>query len=115
MTECFCTDRCIQRFGYKRNPNGKIYTGRFDLVDKGDRFEIWSLGVAERYQNKGYGTKMLTEFLAQFNSDKPLVLYVYKVNETAIRLYKKVGFVIVGDCPFASYAYTMKYKGVKGK
>lgn len=109
MTECYCTDGRIQSFGYKRNPKGKTYTGQFDLVDKDNRFEIWSLYVKERYQNKGYGTRMLTEFLSQFKSDKPLFLYVYKTNKIAIRLYEKVGFTIIGECSFAPYAYTMQY------
>lgn len=107
MTECFCTDGRIQSFGYKRNPNGKIYTGQFDLHDRGNKFEIWNLEVGKRFRNKGYGTQMLTEFLSQFKSDKPLFLYVYKTNEIAIKLYEKVGFTIVGD--FSTDAYTMKY------
>ena len=65
--------------------------------------------VTKRFRNKGYGTQMLTEFLSQFKSEKPLVLYVYKTNEIAIKLYEKVGFVIIGDCPFTITAYTMQY------
>jgi ribosomal protein S18 acetylase RimI-like enzyme len=109
MTECYYANGYRQSFGFKRNPKGKIYIGKFDLFDDGDRFEIWSLGITDRYQNKGYGTQMLTEFLSQFKSDKPLYLHVYKTNEIAIRLYEKVGFTIIGECSFAPYAYTMKY------
>lgn len=109
MTECYCTEGHIQSFGYKRNPKGKIYTGQFDLYDRSDRFEIWSLQVCKRFRNKGYGTQMLTEFLSQLKSDKPLYLYVHKTNEIAIRLYEKVGFTIIGECSFAPYAYTMQY------
>ena len=109
MTECYCTEGHMQSFGYKRNPNGKIYTGQFDLHDKGDKFEIWSLKVNERFRNKGYGTQMLTEFISQFSFEKPLVLYVWKTNEIAIKLYEKVGFKIIGECKFASYAYEMQY------
>lgn len=109
MTECLCANKYTQSFGYKHNPNGKIYTGRFDLYDRGDRLEIWSLEIGKRFRNKGHGTQMLTEFLSQFNSDKPLFLYVNKTNEIAIKLYEKVGFTIVGD--FSTNAYTMKYNG----
>ena len=111
MTECYHNSGWKKSFGFKHNPKGKRYIGQFDLFEHGDRFEIWSLGIRERYQNKGYGTQMLTEFLAQFKSDKPLYLYVYKTNEIAIKLYEKVGFVIVDDYPYGSYAYTMQYKG----
>ena len=109
MTECYSRTKTVYDYGYKRNPKGKIYTGYFSLVERSDRFEIWSLKVKERFCNKGYGTQMLTEFLSQFKSDKPLFLYVYKDNAIAIRLYEKVGFKIIGECSFASYAYTMQY------
>jgi len=109
MTECYWSGGCTQCFGYKRNPKGKTYTGQFDLKERSDKFEIWSLKVIRRYRNKGYGTQMLTEFLSQFKPDKPLVLYVYKTNEIAIKLYEKVGFKITGDCYFTSEAYTMQY------
>ena len=114
MTERYYTDKYLQSFGYKRNKDNKTYAGSFDLrVGDGYR-SIWSLKVYPRYRRKGYATRMLTEFLQQFNSDEPLYLYVYKTNEIAIRLYKKVGFVIIGDCHFDSDAYTMQYVKQKG-
>ena len=109
MTECFQDYGHSKLFGYKRNANGRHYLGRFTLKETDDKFEIWALGVAEEYRHKGYATHMLTEFLSQFKSEKPLVLYVYKANKIAIRLYKKVGFTIVGQCYFTSKAYTMQY------
>lgn len=86
-----------RKINYKRKANNKTYAGHFDLNDKGDRYEIWSLEVSPRYRNKGYATQMLTEFISQFKFDKPLILYVYKWNEIAIRLYESVGFVITGE------------------
>lgn len=109
MTECYGNYGYKQCFGYKRNPKGKIYTGQFVLIDAGSKFEIWSLKIMERYRNKGYGTQMLTEFISQFSFEKPLVLYVWKTNEIAIKLYEKVGFKIIGECKFAPYAYEMQY------
>jgi len=110
MTECFMAYRNVQTFGFKRNPLGERYTAKFDLVERDDKFEIWSLGVMERYRRKGYATQMLTEFLSQFKSDKPLALYVVKANEPAIRLYEKVGFSIVGDYEkYPSFAYEMQF------
>ena len=113
MTECFMAYRNVQTFGFKRNPLGKQYTAKFDLVERDDKFEIWSLGVVERYRRKGYATQMLMEFLSQFKSGKPLSLYVVKTNEIAIRLYEKVGFSIVGDYKYGSYAYEMQFGGRK--
>lgn len=113
MTECYLQNDNVQTFGFKRNPLGKIHTGRFDLIERDDKFEIWSLSVVERYRRKGYATQMLREFLSQFKSSKPLSLYVVKTNEIAIRLYEKVGFSIVGDYKYGSYAYEMQFGGRK--
>ncbi len=100
-------------FGYKRKPTNKTYPAGFVLKEMEGRFEIWDLRVVERYRNKGYATRMLTEFLSTFQCTKPLVLYVRKVNEIAIHLYEKVGFVITGECDFNKNAYTMLYEGGK--
>ena len=93
---------------YKRKESNKTYAGQFDLNDNGDRYEIWSLSIKPRYKNKGYATQMLTEFISQFKFDKPLVLYVYKWNEIAIRLYEKVGFIIIGEYADGE-AYKMQF------
>ena len=101
-------------------PNKKIYNfrpnhdrrrnfGEFQVWDRYDRNEIWSLKIIEPERGKGYGTQMLSEFLQQWKSDKPLYLYVNKANEIAIRLYEKVGFIIVGD--YSRGAYAMQYMG----
>lgn len=109
MTECYYTGGNLQSFGYKRNKKNKTYAGAFDLRERADKFEIWSLKIYPRYRRKGYATRMLTEFLSQFKSDKPLSLYVYKANEIAIHLYEKVGFTIVSNCFFDASAYEMQY------
>ena len=100
---------CGYKKQYKFRPNHdkrKNY-GSFELYEYGNAYAIWSLSIIEEQRGKGYGAQMLTEFLEKFNANKPLFLYVNKANEIAIRLYKKVGFAIVGD--YSSYAYTMKY------
>ena len=110
MTECFYDNHHIQTFGYKRNKRGVYYLGRFDLKETKDKFEIWALGVPAKYRRKGYATRMLREFIAQFKFEKPLVLYVLKGNKIAIHLYEKVGFAIVGECNFNKGAYEMQYQ-----
>jgi ribosomal protein S18 acetylase RimI-like enzyme len=95
-----------KRYQFIPNDTNNI-CGSFDLRYLGDRYEIWSFGIFGDYRNKGYGTQMLTEFLQQFNDTKPLYLYVYKKNEIAIRLYKKVGFAIVGNT--SENIYEMQY------
>lgn len=110
MVECLGDWYTSKYFGYKRSNRGKKYIGHFSVKELHDRYEIWGLSIQGAYRNKGYGTRMLKEFLSQFKSDKPLVLYVYKTNEPAIKLYQKVGFTITGDCYFTSDAYKMEVK-----
>ena len=102
-------DGHCQKILYKPNNNSDD-VGSFKLYRKKDRYEIWSLSVDIAHRQKGYATQMLTEFLSIFKSKKPLVLYVYKDNEIAIRLYKKVGFVIVNES--AKYIYQMQYNAI---
>lgn len=111
MTECFQDYGNAKLFGYKQNANEQRYLGQFTLKETDDKFEIWSLGVVGEYRRKGYATRMLTEFLSRFKSEKPLVLYVYKSHKVAIHLYEKVGFAIVGERNSDSDIYIMQWKG----
>lgn len=96
-----------KRYQFHPNHDKRRVYGWFELYELNSKYEIWALSIIGEQRNKGYGTQMLKEFLEQFKADKPLYLYVYKTNEIAIRLYKKVGFVIVGD--YGNNAYTMQY------
>lgn len=95
---------------YKKSENGHRIS-YFKLCENDDNFTIWCLGTTPRYRNKGNAKQMLREFIEQFDFSKPLILYVRKENEIAIRLYEKVGFKIVGDYPYGDYAYKMQYCG----
>ena len=110
MTTCVEENGRCKYFNYKRNSRGKRRLGGFTLVETKDKFEIWNLCVEKQYQRKGYATRMLKEFIAQFKANKPLVLYVYKSNKVAIHLYENVGFEIIGKCNFEPRAYEMLHK-----
>ncbi len=99
------------RYCYRISPKSKRNIGYFELWSYPNKNEIWSLRIIESQHNKGYGTRMLQEFLNDYKENKPLYLYVYKDNEIAIKLYEKVGFVIVGE--YSKYAWTMQYMGTK--
>ena len=109
MIERIIYGKKLQAVLFKSKPNETINIGKFDLHTCDDRYEIWSLGIIGEHRRKGYATQMLTEFIQQFQHDKPLVLYVYKTNEAAINLYKKVGFEIVGEWSHQPNAYIMQY------
>ena len=115
MTECIKHYGRTQEFRYKPNANYNYYLGRFTLKERDNKFEIWGLSIMGEHRCKGYATRMLTEFLSQFKSDKPLSLYVYKANEIAIHLYEKVGFTIVSNCFFDASAYEMQYTKTERK
>ena len=102
-------DNCVI-YRFKAKPTNKVIIGNFEVKDRDDHYAIWNLSIFGGYRNKGYGTQMLTEFLAEFKHDKPVVLYVYKENTVAIRLYEKVGFVISRECSFTCDAWEMRYE-----
>jgi len=61
----------------------------------------FGMGVSARYTRKGVGTKLLTAALELTDSwlmIKRIELQVYSDNEPAIKLYKKFGFKVEGEC-----------------
>ena len=66
--------------------------GFYNGKDKdSNTFEIGNICVKPEYQNKGIGTAVLKEIIFE-NKDKNIRLQVFKTNEKAINLYKKMGF-----------------------
>ena len=58
--------------------------------------EVDDLIVNKKYQNKGYGKKLLLfamNLIRKSNND-PITLHVAKWNENALKLYTNIGFVI---------------------
>lgn len=66
--------------------------GFYNGKDKdNDTFEIGNICVKPEYQNKGIGTAVLKEILFEHKGQN-IKLQVFKINEKAIKLYKKMGF-----------------------
>ncbi len=63
-----------------------------------DRAEIIDVIIDEKYRNKGYGKKLVSEVidLAFSNNCNNITLEVSTLNKVAIKLYKNMGFEIVG-------------------
>lgn len=80
----------------------KDFIGRC-LVRKGkhngvDVWALWNFRIFDEFQRKGYATLMLKRIINKYkNQTEPLVLFVHKENEIAIRLYEKLGFKIIED------------------
>ncbi len=54
-------------------------------------YEIGNICVKSEYQNRGIGTAVLNEILFE-HKGQDIKLQVFKINENAIKLYKKLGF-----------------------
>ena len=59
--------------------------------------------IEEEYRNMGIGTSIINNILSM---EKVVCLWVYKLNEKAIKLYKRLGFEIIED---TKTRYFMKY------
>ena len=71
--------------------------GHFPFHKKRKYIVLDNIVIDEKYRNNGYGEKLLNyiiEYAKNGNYDD-IVLYVYKFNENAIKLYEKKGFKIL--------------------
>ena len=59
--------------------------------------------IEEEYRNLGIGTCIINKILS---TEEVVCLWVYKLNEKAIKLYKRLGFEIIED---TKTRYFMKY------
>jgi ribosomal protein S18 acetylase RimI-like enzyme len=60
------------------------------------KLDMTRLGVVREARGRGVGTRLLHAVVAL---RKPIVLTVFKTNHSAIRLYRRFGFEIVGHLP----------------
>ena len=64
------------------------------LTKKDDGKLLDEIYLEEEYRNKGIGTEIIKDIL---NNNDIVYLWVYKENERAISLYKKLGFIIIEE------------------
>ena len=75
------------------------------LTNKDDGILLDEIYLEEEYRNKGIGSSLIKDVL--YNNDI-VYLWVYKANEKAISLYKRLGFNVIEE---TETRYYMKYKG----
>ena len=73
------------------------------LTNKDDGKLLDEIYLEEEYRNKGIGTDIIKDIL---NNNDIVYLWVYKENEKAISLYRKLGFNIIEE---TESRYYMKY------
>jgi len=80
------------------NKNTKEIFGSSWMTFDGRRIHLHHIGVKPTYQNQGFG-KLLTKESLKFAKEKgyQIKLEVHQSNKKAIEIYKKLGFVFLGD------------------
>jgi len=66
----------------------------FIKTNKREKGFISPLWVSKKYRNRGVGKKLLKDAIDKYNA---IDLVVKKNNKIAFNLYKKYGFVVIGD------------------
>ena len=96
---------------YYSHKNGQTFieemVGFYNWKDTNDNiFEIGNICVKTEYQNKGIGTTVLKEIIFEYK-EQNIKLQVFKTNERAVKLYKKMGFEKIEE---TEIHYIMKLK-----
>jgi ribosomal-protein-alanine N-acetyltransferase len=80
---------------------GRIIAGYAVTSVRGERAELLSIAVAERFRGKGVAARLLTYTLRRLDRAEigVMVLMVRRSNEGAIRLYRRFGFVRTHTVP----------------
>ncbi len=78
--------------------NSKEIFGSSWMTFDGRRIHLHHIGVRPAYQNQGFG-KILTKESLKFAQEKgyQIKLEVHQTNKKAIEIYKKLGFIFLGD------------------
>lgn len=67
----------------------------------GERMELDDLYILPEYRGRGIGTAVMEKCCAE--TEKPVYLYVFRRNEGAVRLYRRLGFEIVQEVGSSRY------------
>lgn len=89
---------------YKIITVDNLKVGCLLVEKKEDGVILDEIYIDEEYRNKGIGTNIIKKVLMDNNK---VFLWVYKLNNNAISLYKKLGFYIIEE---TESRYYMEYK-----
>jgi GNAT superfamily N-acetyltransferase len=77
--------------------------GCIELIESSDEFDLNKLYILPDYQNRGIGTRLMSEFIAVARGkQKPIRLSVLAVNP-ARRFYERLGFHLTRSTPERNY------------
>ena len=73
---------------------------------EGDKTALNDLFIFPEFQGQGIGTRVIRQCIAE--SEKTVSLHVFIKNEGAVRLYKRLGFEVMGE--IRGTRYLMEYR-----
>ncbi len=79
--------------------DGDLVIGFFECMIIAPEAELYDIAIDNNFQGKGY-SKILMEYFLTLSKQKgcnTILLEVNKINNKAISLYKKFGFVVYGE------------------
>ena len=99
-----------QIFEYKNIVLNNIIVGSFLITKNENGLLLDEIFIEKQYRNKGIGTSIIKGVVSKSNNN--VYLWVYKDNIKAIKLYKKLGFLIKEE---TDSRYYMEYKVVENR
>jgi ribosomal protein S18 acetylase RimI-like enzyme len=76
----------------------KQAVGRLMVDHSASAIHLIDITILPEYCGRGIGTQLLKQLLAEgATSHKPVTLEVFRANQRALQLYKRLGFVVTGE------------------
>ncbi|MFX0208486.1 MAG: GNAT family N-acetyltransferase, partial [Candidatus Hodarchaeota archaeon] len=72
--------------------------GCMSIEEQNNKIILNIIEISPEYQNKGIGSKLIRDLIKRGSQEKKTIeLQVFKVNQRAFKLYKKLGFKLVAE------------------
>jgi len=87
-------------------PAGRVWIGEDDT-----QIRLLDIGLLEEFQDRGVGTVLLKQLIAEANAAKKKLRHmVFVLNNDAHRFYERLGFVVIED--LGGYKH-MEWRGME--
>lgn len=86
--------------------------GAYLVLPYEDGYIIDEIYLFEEYRNNGIGTRVIQEIIDEY---KTIYIWVYKNNKNALRLFEKIGFMLISSGRTLILKYDGVYNTIKDK
>ena len=86
--------------------------GAYLVLPYDDGYIVDEIYLFEEYRNNGIGTKIMNDLIEEYRT---LYIWVYKNNINAIRLFEKLGFMLITSGRTMIFKYDGVYNSIKDK